>query len=194
MIRGGLQFRSSLVWGIGTVLGPVVGGGFELYTWRWAFYINRIFPVSFLSTKSELTENPFSPIRSHSCAGLLIYPSVLRPLPWPLLQRPPGKIRLLGFDPQHWCDRMLDHGHQLWRFAVRLEQRSHYRPVRCVRCSVYRVCSSTDLCGVHNRRSQSIPGPSGAEEEAGAFVYRRLVGGSGDLHYDLLHPHLLPIH
>lgn len=32
---------SGLVWGIGTVLGPVVGGGFELYNWRWAFYINR---------------------------------------------------------------------------------------------------------------------------------------------------------
>ena len=31
---------SGLVWGVGTVLGPVVGGGFELYTWRWAFYIN----------------------------------------------------------------------------------------------------------------------------------------------------------
>ena len=32
--------RSGLVWGVGTVLGPVVGGGFQLYTWRWAFYIN----------------------------------------------------------------------------------------------------------------------------------------------------------
>ncbi|KAF4624954.1 hypothetical protein G7Y89_g13216 [Cudoniella acicularis] len=31
-----------LVWGIGTVLGPVVGGGFEKVTWRWAFYINLI--------------------------------------------------------------------------------------------------------------------------------------------------------
>ncbi|KAL8861121.1 MAG: hypothetical protein Q9178_002335 [Gyalolechia marmorata] len=34
---------SGLVWGIGTVLGPVVGGGFELYNWRWAFYINLLF-------------------------------------------------------------------------------------------------------------------------------------------------------
>ncbi|KAF2088014.1 major facilitator superfamily transporter [Saccharata proteae CBS 121410] len=30
------------VWGIGTVLGPVVGGGFDKITWRWAFYINLI--------------------------------------------------------------------------------------------------------------------------------------------------------
>ncbi|KAL3462645.1 major facilitator superfamily domain-containing protein [Aspergillus heterothallicus] len=34
---------TGLVWGLGTVLGPVVGGGFELYTWRWAFYINLVF-------------------------------------------------------------------------------------------------------------------------------------------------------
>ena len=31
------------MWGLGTVLGPVVGGGFELYTWCWAFYINLLF-------------------------------------------------------------------------------------------------------------------------------------------------------
>jgi MFS family permease len=37
-----LCFRG-LVWGMGTVLGPAVGGGFELYTWRWAFYINLLF-------------------------------------------------------------------------------------------------------------------------------------------------------
>ncbi|OCK99433.1 MFS general substrate transporter [Cenococcum geophilum 1.58] len=30
------------VWGIGTVLGPVVGGAFEKVNWRWAFYINLI--------------------------------------------------------------------------------------------------------------------------------------------------------
>lgn len=35
--------ESGLVWGVGTVLGPVIGGGFELYTWRWAFYINLLF-------------------------------------------------------------------------------------------------------------------------------------------------------
>ncbi|KAI9768084.1 MAG: hypothetical protein M1840_005118 [Geoglossum simile] len=33
---------AGLVWGIGTVLGPVVGGGFEKVNWRWAFYINLI--------------------------------------------------------------------------------------------------------------------------------------------------------
>ncbi|KAI9753506.1 MAG: hypothetical protein M4579_005138 [Chaenotheca gracillima] len=29
-----------IVWGLGTVLGPVVGGGFAKVSWRWAFYIN----------------------------------------------------------------------------------------------------------------------------------------------------------
>ncbi|KAE8137951.1 major facilitator superfamily domain-containing protein [Aspergillus pseudotamarii] len=39
---------TGLVWGLGTVLGPVIGGGFELYTWRWAFYINLLFAVILL--------------------------------------------------------------------------------------------------------------------------------------------------
>lgn len=30
------------VWGIGTVLGPVIGGAFEKVNWRWAFYVNLI--------------------------------------------------------------------------------------------------------------------------------------------------------
>lgn len=29
-----------LIWGVGTVLGPVVGGAFDKVNWRWAFYLN----------------------------------------------------------------------------------------------------------------------------------------------------------
>ena len=29
-----------LIWGVGTVLGPVVGGAFDMVNWRWAFYLN----------------------------------------------------------------------------------------------------------------------------------------------------------
>ncbi|KAK1150022.1 hypothetical protein N8T08_003580 [Aspergillus melleus] len=41
---------TGLVWGLGTVLGPVVGGGFEKYTWRWAFYINLLFGAVLIPT------------------------------------------------------------------------------------------------------------------------------------------------
>ncbi|KAK0635857.1 major facilitator superfamily transporter [Bombardia bombarda] len=33
---------TAVVWSVGTVLGPVVGGAFERFNWRWAFYINLI--------------------------------------------------------------------------------------------------------------------------------------------------------
>ncbi|GKZ23575.1 hypothetical protein AbraIFM66951_009848 [Aspergillus brasiliensis] len=41
---------TGLVWGLGTVLGPIVGGGFERYTWRWAFYINLLFGAILIPT------------------------------------------------------------------------------------------------------------------------------------------------
>lgn len=34
-----------MVWGFGAILGPVVGGSFELVLWRWAFYINLFFAI-----------------------------------------------------------------------------------------------------------------------------------------------------
>ena len=40
--RGSCDHHSGLIWGIGTVVGPVVGGGFDKISWRWAFYINLI--------------------------------------------------------------------------------------------------------------------------------------------------------
>ena len=40
---------TGLVWGTGTILGPVVGGGFAVSsaTWRWAFYINLVIAAVF---------------------------------------------------------------------------------------------------------------------------------------------------
>ncbi|KAK0725996.1 major facilitator superfamily transporter [Lasiosphaeris hirsuta] len=40
--RGLYISLAGAVWGVGTVLGPVVGGAFETVTWRWGFYINLI--------------------------------------------------------------------------------------------------------------------------------------------------------
>ncbi|KAH8589796.1 major facilitator superfamily domain-containing protein [Bisporella sp. PMI_857] len=42
--RGTYISGLSFCWGIGTILGPVVGGGFSLSsaTWRWGFYINLV--------------------------------------------------------------------------------------------------------------------------------------------------------
>lgn len=37
-----------MVWGLGTILGPVIGGAFVLASWRWAFYINLFFAVFLL--------------------------------------------------------------------------------------------------------------------------------------------------
>lgn len=39
--------RRGLTWGLGAVLGPVIGGAFETTTWRWAFYINLIIGALF---------------------------------------------------------------------------------------------------------------------------------------------------
>ncbi|KAK3342063.1 major facilitator superfamily transporter [Lasiosphaeria hispida] len=40
--RGLYISLAGAVWGVGTVLGPVVGGAFERVSWRWGFYINLI--------------------------------------------------------------------------------------------------------------------------------------------------------
>lgn len=39
-LRHNQTLSSGVFWGLGTVLGPVVGGGFVIVSWRWAFFIN----------------------------------------------------------------------------------------------------------------------------------------------------------
>jgi MFS family permease len=42
-----------LVWGVGAILGPVVGGAFSISsaTWRWSFYINLCVVYSYRNLK-----------------------------------------------------------------------------------------------------------------------------------------------
>ncbi|KAI9785432.1 MAG: hypothetical protein M1816_000401 [Peltula sp. TS41687] len=40
--RSGYLALIGIIWGLGTVLGPVVGGAFGAASWRWAFFINPI--------------------------------------------------------------------------------------------------------------------------------------------------------
>ena len=42
--RGGYLAGTGFIWGLGAILGPVVGGSFadSSATWRWGFYINLI--------------------------------------------------------------------------------------------------------------------------------------------------------
>ncbi|KAL8893787.1 MAG: hypothetical protein Q9192_004924 [Flavoplaca navasiana] len=61
---------SGLVWGMGTVLGPVVGGGFELYNWRWDFYINLLFAAILAPIYLFLIPS-FDPCPGVSVAGRL---------------------------------------------------------------------------------------------------------------------------
>jgi MFS family permease len=46
-----------LIWGVGTVLGPVVGGGFDKVNWRWAFYLNLSEHPTFILNHAT-TNNP----------------------------------------------------------------------------------------------------------------------------------------
>lgn len=40
---------TGLTWGVGTILGPVIGGAFadSSATWRWSFYINLVILAAF---------------------------------------------------------------------------------------------------------------------------------------------------
>ncbi|AEO71679.1 uncharacterized protein THITE_2124388 [Thermothielavioides terrestris NRRL 8126] len=71
---------TGLVWGLGTVLGPVVGGGFALWNWRWGFYINLLFGAVLLpayllvipSTSVMPDKNQWQKIAMLDWAGILL--------------------------------------------------------------------------------------------------------------------------
>ncbi|KAK0701967.1 major facilitator superfamily domain-containing protein [Lasiosphaeria miniovina] len=70
--RPGYLSFVGLVWGVGTVLGPVVGGAFveSPATWRWAFYINLCVGGLFVPVYVFLLPS-FEPRRGAPAAALL---------------------------------------------------------------------------------------------------------------------------
>ncbi|KIW11951.1 hypothetical protein PV08_09224 [Exophiala spinifera] len=75
-----------LVWGLGSILGPLVGGGFAVSsaTWRWSFYINLVlaavmapFLVFYLPTNSPKPKETFaSKIRNVDWVGMVLIAAV----------------------------------------------------------------------------------------------------------------------
>lgn len=73
---------SGLVWGIGTVLGPVIGGAFveSPATWRWAFYLNLcvsgLFAPVYLflipSFKPRADARKTTPLRKYDVLGTVL--------------------------------------------------------------------------------------------------------------------------
>lgn len=65
-----------LVWGVGAILGPVVGGTFSTSsaTWRWSFYINLYVVYSYCNLK---------PLAEHILGSLppYVHPSTLSIFP-----------------------------------------------------------------------------------------------------------------
>ncbi|KAH7325592.1 major facilitator superfamily domain-containing protein [Stachybotrys elegans] len=80
--RPGYLGLNGLVWGVGTVLGPVVGGGFaeSSATWRWAFYLNLCVaavcaPVYLFwlpSFKPRPNDKPSTLLREYDFVGTLL--------------------------------------------------------------------------------------------------------------------------
>lgn len=54
--RGTYISGIGFVWGLGAILGPLVGGGFSVSaaTWRWGFYISKQHPTSIVETSDGM--------------------------------------------------------------------------------------------------------------------------------------------
>ena len=71
------------IWGVGNVLGPIIGGSFaqSTATWRWGFYINLPIAAVFapgilfcLPTINALPDTPFSKkMRMHDWVGIVVF-------------------------------------------------------------------------------------------------------------------------
>lgn len=124
--------------GVGTVLGPLVGGGFEKYTWRWALWVSQRVPseilLIFLSSYIiVLLAGVFLPIMvflipnfdpAKVCCLFGIHATAAQSaddnvIPGIVSTRSPEKDRLAWTTVQLGRYRMLGRRYQLWWHAVR---------------------------------------------------------------------------
>ncbi|ORY70428.1 putative MFS drug efflux transporter [Pseudomassariella vexata] len=114
---------TGLAWGLGIVLGPVIGGTFEesSVSWRWAFYINLFI----------------------GGAGAPAYFFLL-----PSKDPRPGVAYM-----QHAKEMDYIHGHQLGWYRLRLEFRTDHRPLRYHRSAFRSPGNSACLHNFHHRVS-----------------------------------------
>ena len=79
------------IWGLGSVLGPAIGGAFAQSspTWRWGFYVNlplgAFFAPAFVFCLPNINPKEMSlvkKLRTQDWIGILVFKSVLRTTQW----------------------------------------------------------------------------------------------------------------
>ena len=141
---------TGISWGLGTVLGPIVGGALAQspVTWRFAFYLNR---------------------RSAPCPSACRLTRIAVIIFWRLLARlpiPPSQFqsssRCRGQSPTpayrfHWDGsdhrrvHLWYHGHQLWRRNVQMELGPYHRPFHPLSPILHLLWLSAVLLHLHQR-------------------------------------------
>lgn len=167
---------TGFVWGLGAILGPVVGGGFAVSsaTWRWGFYINLV-------------------IGAITAPIYLFYLPSIDPAPGKSLRERFATLDYLGFvlSAAMWVFFAMGFifagGVWAWNdggtiafivlfglllFAYAMQQYLH----------------------LHNARHQVLPGPAPPIQDPHPPLHHDHMRKHRHVLHDVLHPHLLPVH